>query len=123
MSQLLLLRALFRRLILDLIKTQTNTVSVEHGCALPGVAFALGAVNLVVFFDPRWSNRGSCYRFTVQVEIIQASERRRNNFKGLKDFYLTTTAIIWPSLSYMCHIRYISFPEKQEKHEWASFSS
>jgi len=39
-----------------------------------------------------------------------ATERKRNNFKDVKDFYLKAKARIWPGLSYMCHIR---LPESQ----------
>ena len=34
-----------------------------------------------------------------------AVERRRNTFKGLKEFHLKAKAETWPWLSYMCHIR------------------
>jgi len=34
-----------------------------------------------------------------------AAERKGNQLKGLKDFYLNAKARIWPWLSYMCHIR------------------
>jgi len=34
-----------------------------------------------------------------------ASERRGNNLKGFKHFYLEAKARIWPWLAYMCHIR------------------
>ena len=33
------------------------------------------------------------------------SEQERSKLKRFQDFYLKAKAIIWPSLSYVCHIR------------------
>jgi len=37
--------------------------------------------------------------------LAAAAVRRRNNFQRFKPFDLKVTAIIWPFLSYVCHIR------------------
>ena len=48
---------------------------------------------------------GASVHGQVPVAIAwSASERRGNNFKGFKNFYLEVRARIWPSLSYMCQI-------------------
>ena len=49
-------------------------------------------------------------RFTFLLSSCSfrsAAQRRCNYFKDLKDFYLKTTARIWPWQSYTCHIRHI----------------
>jgi hypothetical protein len=78
---------------MDLIKTQTNTLSVEHGCAFLDVAFALGAVNLVVFFDPRWSSRGSCYRAipVVDTNILFAVLK---NVRSIQDGFAIVASVV-----------------------------
>jgi hypothetical protein len=78
---------------MDLIKTQTNTLSVEHGCAFLDVAFALGAVNLVVFFDPRWSNRGSCYRAipVIDTNILFAVLK---NVRSIQDGFAIVASVV-----------------------------
>ena len=78
---------------MDLIKTQTNTLSVEHGCAFLDVAFALGAVNLVVFFDTRWSSRGSCYRAipVIDTNILLAVLK---NVRSIHDGYATVVSVL-----------------------------
>jgi hypothetical protein len=78
---------------LDLIKKQTNTVSIEHGCALLDVAFAMGAVNLVVCFDPRWSNRGSCYRAipVIDTAVLFAALK---NVRSIEDGYATVVTCV-----------------------------
>jgi len=37
--------------------------------------------------------------------VYSACERRGTNLTGFMDLYLKAKAIIWPWLSYMCHIR------------------
>ena len=37
--------------------------------------------------------------------MLAGFERRGDNLKGSKDFYLKDKAIIWPWLSDVCHIR------------------
>jgi hypothetical protein len=45
-----------------LLMKQTNTIANKHAHGFLDVAFALGAVDMVVCYDPRWANKGSCYR-------------------------------------------------------------
>ena len=42
---------------------------------------------------------------SAEVLGSAASERRGDNFKRFDDFYLKARSIIWPQLTYMCHIR------------------
>jgi len=73
---------------LELIMKQTNTVSTEHGCALLDVAFAMGAVNLIVAYDARWSNSGSCYRAVpiIDTTVLFAPLK---NVRSIEDGFAT----------------------------------
>jgi hypothetical protein len=73
---------------IELIMKQTNTISTEHGCALLDVAFALGAVHLIVSYDARWSRSGSCYRAVpiIDTTILFASLK---NVRSIEDGFAT----------------------------------
>ena len=76
---------------LDMIKKQTNTGSIEHGCAMLDVAFAMGAVNLVVCYDPRWLNRGSAYRAIPVIDTDKLFALLKN-VRGIEDGYATVAS-------------------------------
>ena len=78
---------------LELMKKQTNTVSIEHACALLDVAFSMGAVNLVVMYDPRWSNSGSCYRAVpvIDTEVLLGVLK---NVRAIEDGYATVVVCV-----------------------------
>ena len=72
---------------LGLMTKLTNTISTEHGAALLDVAFALGAVDLIVTFDSRWSNSGSCYR-AVPVITTNIMFGVVKNIRSIEDGYV-----------------------------------
>ena len=53
----------------------------------------------------RWRKRGGAGGYRSDLKESSAAERRGNNLKGFKVFYLKAKASIWPGLSYVCHIR------------------
>ena len=61
-----------------------RTISTEHGCALLDVAFAMGAVQLVCCFDPRWDNQGSAYRAipVIDTNILFAALKNVRSIQG-----------------------------------------